>query len=57
MTAAEAARLLHVTPAGARRILERLVQAGILDEFEDEWPRLFVVTELLDVIQAPTMST
>ena len=57
MTAAEAARLLDVTPAGARRILERLVQAGILDEFEDEWPRLFVVTELLDVIQAPTMST
>ena len=57
MTAVEAARLLDVTPAGARRILERLVQAGILDEFEDEWPRLFVVTELLDVIQAPTMST
>ena len=56
MTVAEAARLIDVTPAGARRILERLVQVGVLEELGDEWPRLYIATELLEVIEAPTAS-
>ena len=56
LTVADAARLLGVTPAGARRILERLAQAGILDELGDEWPRLYIATELLELIEAPTVS-
>lgn len=53
LTASDAARLLGVTPAGARRILERLVQAGILEELGEEWPRLYMDTELLELIEAP----
>ncbi len=56
LTVADAARLLGVTPAGARRILERLAQAGILDELGDEWPRLYIAAELLELIEAPTVS-
>ena len=56
MTVAEAARLIDVTPAGARRILERLVQVDVLEELGDEWPRLYIATELLEVIEAPTAS-
>ena len=57
MTAVEAARLLDVTPAGARRILERLVQAGIVVEgIGNKWPKLYIATDLLHVIEAPTAS-
>ena len=57
MTAGEAARLLDVTPAGARRILERLVQAGIVVEgIGNKWPKLYIATDLLHVIEAPTAS-
>ena len=57
MTAGEAARLLDVTPAGARRILERLEQAGIVVEgVGSKWPKLYIATDLLHVIEAPTAS-
>ena len=57
MTAVEAARLLDVTPAGARRILERLEQAGIVVEgVGSKWPKLYIATDLLHVIEAPTAS-
>ena len=57
MTAGEAARLLDVTPAGARRILERLEQAGIVVEgIGNKWPKLYIATDLLHVIEAPTAS-
>ena len=56
MTAPVAAYLLGVTNAGAHGILGRLVDAGILEEYPDSWPRLFVARELLDVIEAPTAS-
>ena len=55
VTAGEASRLLGVTPAGARRLLERLVQAGVLGELGDEWPRLYVNSELLDLIAEPSV--
>ena len=48
-----AAHLLGVTNAGARGILGRLVDAGILEESPGSWPRLYVARELLDVIEAP----
>lgn len=55
MTVAEAARLLGVTAAGARRILERMEQAGILvGDIGNRGPRLYIVTDLLHVIEAPT---
>lgn len=54
LTVSDAARLLGVTPAGARRILERLVQVGILEELGEEWPRLYMDMELLELIEAPT---
>ena len=57
MAVAEAARVLDVTRAGARRILERLVQAGIVVEgIGSKWPKLYIATDLLYVIEAPTAS-
>ena len=56
MTAPEAARRLSLTPAGARRILDRLVDLDILVFLPNEWPRLFVATELLEIIDAPVQS-
>lgn len=53
MTAPLAARLVGVTPAAARRILERLIRAGILDVLPNTWPRFYVARELLDAIEAP----
>lgn len=50
MSAPWASRLLGVTNAGARRILERLVDAGILRELQYGWPRLFVANELLEIV-------
>ena len=55
VTVGEVSRLLGVTPAGSRRILERLVRAGILEELWDEWPRLYVARDLLELIGAPTV--
>ena len=56
MTAPLAASLLNITTAGARRILERLAEAGVVEELANAWPRLYVARELLAVIEAPTAS-
>ena len=56
MTAPYAADLLNLTTAGARRILERLTEAGILEYYADEWPRLYAARELLELLEAPTAS-
>ena len=53
VTAPVAAHLLGVTNAGARGILSRLAEAGILEEYPDSWPRLYVARELLEAIEAP----
>ena len=55
VTVGEVSRLLGVTPAGARRMLERLVDLGVLEELGDERPRLYVCGELLDLIGAPSV--
>ncbi|MBI4328942.1 MAG: Fic family protein [Chloroflexi bacterium] len=53
ITAPGAARLLGITDAGARGILERLASAGIVQELRLMWPRHFVAQELLDAIDKP----
>ena len=53
MTAPRAARLLGVTNPGARGILNRLVEAGILQFVPDAWPRLYVALELLELVEDP----
>ena len=55
ITAPKMAELLDLTPAGARRILDRLVQAGVLDVLRGVWPRLYVAEDLLSLIEAPTV--
>ena len=51
MTAPRVARLLGVTNPGARGILDRLVQAGILRFLPETWPRLYVAAELLETVE------
>ena len=53
MTAPLAADRLEITRTGARRLLERLVETGIVAE-RDGWPRLYVAEELLNLIEAAT---
>ena len=51
-TTPRSARMLGLSAAGARRILERLVAQGILAPVEGSWPRLYFAEELLDIIEA-----
>ena len=51
MTAPRAARLLAVTPEGARIILERLVGAGILSVDKNHWPHFYTAREILEVVE------
>ena len=52
MTVPRASRLLGVSAAGARRILDRLGEAGIIQAQREYWPHLYVARELVDVLQA-----
>ena len=56
VTANDTAKLLGVTSAGARRILERLVEAGILEELADTWPKLYIAMNLIQIIEAPAIA-
>ena len=53
MTVPFAHQLLGVSQQGARNILERLSQAGIVRPDETKWPRVYIATELLQAIEAP----
>jgi Fic family protein len=53
MTAPRAARLLDVTLAAARRLLERLVALGILVEDRTTRPRFYIARELLWEVERP----
>lgn len=53
VTTPRARELLSVTDAGARRIIKRLVDAGILQYRSGLWPRFYVAGELLEVIETP----
>lgn len=52
-TAPRAAKVLHVTPVAARKLLERLVTLGILVELESTRPRLYFARELVAEIERP----
>ena len=54
MTAPFAAEELEITRPGARGIMERLMDLGILRAIPDTWPHLFVVWRLLEIIDAPS---
>jgi len=56
MTVPLAHRILGVTLAGARYLMEKLVQAQIVHPDETKWPRVYVATELLQAIEAPIAS-
>ena len=56
MTAPLATRVLDVSNPGARRILDRLIEAKMLRLIEGSWPRLYVAQELLDIIEAASAS-
>lgn len=54
VSAPRASRLLGISHTGAQRVLDRLLQAGIIEYAGGRWPRLYVARELLDIIEAPT---
>ena len=53
VTVPEASRLLGISDPGARRVLNRLVDAGILTVFGHTWPRIYLAEGLLHEIDGP----
>ncbi len=53
MTVPRASSTLHMTPAGARRVLDRLVTAGIVERMDDTWPHLYAAWDILSEIERP----
>ena len=53
MTAPTAARLLDISPAGARRILDRFAGLGMVEYHSEAWPRRYVFRELVNILDAP----
>ncbi|MYB77147.1 MAG: Fic family protein, partial [Chloroflexi bacterium] len=53
MTAPTAARLLDISPAGARRILDRFAGLGMVEYHSETWPRRYVFRDLLEILDAP----
>lgn len=56
MTAPVAHRLLGITRAGARRILQQLEALGIVEALPGKSPRFYVAGDLLKAIAAPSSS-
>ncbi len=54
MTPSLAAGILNVTWPGAKGVLERLRDAGIIEVLVERGPMMYVARELLDVIESPT---
>jgi Fic family protein len=48
-----AAKFLDVTHAGARGVLDRLCDAGVIEHIPDTWPRLYVASDLIREINPP----
>ncbi len=53
LTASKASELLRISDAGTRRVLGRLIDAGIVARRGDRWPNLYVSQRLLDEIDRP----
>ena len=57
-TALQAAEFLDISDAGTRRVLSRLVDAGVVTRDDSTWPHLYISQRLLDEIDRPiTTST
>ena len=52
-TASQASATLGISDAGARRVLSRLIDAGIVTRLDKVWPNLYVAQRLLDEIDRP----
>ena len=55
-TASRATQLLEISDAGARGVLNRLVDAEILTRIESSWPNLYVARRIIDEIDKPIAS-
>ena len=53
LTASQAAQVLGISDAGTRRVLGRLIDAGIVTRTGDRWPRLYISRRLLEEIDGP----
>ena len=53
VTASRVSELLGVSDPGARRVLKRLIDAGILSRIEGTWPNLYIAQQLIDEINRP----
>ena len=51
MTVRGASLVLDMSVAGARRVLNRLVEAGLLRVDDSEWPPLYVADDVLNALQ------
>ena len=55
-TVRRASALLDMSDPGARRVLDRLIDAGIVTRRDNTWPHLYVAQRLLDEIERPIAS-
>ena len=55
-TTSQASAALGISDAGARRVLSRLIDAGIVTRVDNIWPSLYVAQPLLDEIDRPISS-
>ena len=55
-TASRTASLLEISDAGARGVLNRLVDAEILTRIESSWPNLYVARRIIEEIDKPIAS-
>ena len=53
MTSPRAREILGMTPAGARRALDRLASAGTIRMVSKRRPQLYVADEILEILDAP----
>jgi Fic family protein len=53
MAVSHASELLKVSHAGARGVLDRLCDAGVIEYISDTWPRLYVASDLIREINPP----
>ena len=52
-TASRVSQFLEISDPGARRVLDRLIDAGIVDRIENSRPNLYVAHRLIEEIERP----
>ena len=52
-TVSGASELLGISDPGTRRVLNRLIDAGIVTVREGTWPRLYMAKRLLEEVDRP----